>query len=231
MLLSIAIGQIAIEYNYTNTQKGLLLGAVFLGDIFPQVPAGWLARRVGGWPVLVIASAISSLGILLTPICASSFGALFFMRFLSGLGGGVIFPVSNAIVVPWVPVTESSAFIGFIWSGGFIGIATVLASSGVIMSLALPGNVWTGWVGIFYIWGIISVGITVLWAALGTSSPEVHWGVSASELAYIQKSRARVGSPFVAVPWDRLFRNRAVVALVISYFCHEFHYYLLFAWM
>ena len=114
-LLSIAIGQIADEFGYTNSQKGQALGAFFIGDVLPQIAAGWIARQHGGWLVLGVSAAVGSAGVLVTPICArAGFGALVFARLITGLGNAVIYSVTHALVAQWVPRDEASAFVGFI---------------------------------------------------------------------------------------------------------------------
>ena len=238
MLLSITIGTIGEELGYTNPQKGLALGAFFIGYIIPQVPGAWAARRFGGWSVLAISSALSSIGILVTPVCAhNSHGALVFARFLSGLGQGPFIPVAHALIVHWAPRAETTAFVGFVWAAIPLGIGLALPSSGAIVAAASepgagsPPHVWVGWEGVFYVWGLAGLSVTALWLAFGASSPALHWLTSREEREHVEASRDYVGRVDTPVPWGRLLVHRAVVAMTIAHVCHNWIYYLLLAWM
>ena len=238
VLLSITIGSIGEEYGYTNPQKGLALGAFFLGYVLLQVPGALLAGRYGGWSVLLASSALSTLGILVTPICArESFGALVFARFLTGLGQGPFIPVTHALILHWAPRAESSTFVGFIWSATSLGIGLALPASGAIIAAAYGPSttshphIVVGWEGVFYVWGFVGVGVTALWAVLGASSPALHMLTSSEERKYIESTREPVGRADATVPWARLLVHRAIVAMTVAHLCHNWICYLLLAWL
>ena len=240
VILSITIGSISDEYNYTTTQKGIALSAFFIGYVTPQILGGWLAMRFGGWVVLSVSAAMSTLGVLITPICAkASFGALVFARILTGLGQGPFLPVTHALLVQWVPRTESSTYVGFVWSASHLGVGLAFPISAAIMSLGGSNHrhlhhdsIWAGWEGVFYVWGVLGLGVTAFWVGCGASSPSQHWLISSEEMSYIEVEREpQVSRVDGFVPWSRLLLNRAVVSMSVAHFCHNWLSYLILSWM
>jgi MFS transporter, ACS family, solute carrier family 17 (sodium-dependent inorganic phosphate cotransporter), other len=236
VIMSITIGAIAIEKGYNNAEKGLVLSAFFIGYCVLQIIGGWLTRRYGGWIVLGMSVLVSSVGVLITPVSTSSLGTLVAARILTGLGQSAFYPTVHGLLALWAPRTESSALVGLAWSGAYLGTAVALPVSGYLIDLgsragAFPGNVWVGWRGVFYVWGVVGAAFAVLWLLVGASSPEQHWAVSRAERVYIIGNRDRMGEKHGAVPWRRLLLHPAVVAMVLAQTGNNWLFYFLLSWM
>ena len=58
------------EFEWTATEQGSILGALFYGNIISQIPAGILAELIGGKVIFGLAILTSSIMTLLTPTLA-----------------------------------------------------------------------------------------------------------------------------------------------------------------
>jgi hypothetical protein len=67
VLLSVAIIGLAAEFGYGAAEQGLINSSFFIGYLWLQVPGGWAAGRLGGWPVLLAGVLAPSLLTLATP--------------------------------------------------------------------------------------------------------------------------------------------------------------------
>src|SRR5262249_40016748 len=79
--ISVAVIAMQASFGWSETLKGLVLSSFFIGYLLFQVPAGYLANRVGGKLVLGAAVAWWSLATLITPAAAmTSLAALISAR-------------------------------------------------------------------------------------------------------------------------------------------------------
>jgi MFS transporter, ACS family, solute carrier family 17 (sodium-dependent inorganic phosphate cotransporter), member 5 len=226
------------RYGWSEATKGLVLSSFFWGYVPGQVPGGLAAQRFGGARVFCAGILATSLLTLAVPLCARSLPALYALRALMGLGEAVTFPAANALFTQWFPAGERAALVAFSSSGAFLGTAFAFPISGEIVGLARDNATFvdskgvtrvglsTSWPWAFNVFGALGCGWAAAFALLGASSPEQSRGISAAELALIQRTRgqdadqvlekevvARSPSP----PWRAFLTHRAAWAL---YFNH-----------
>src|SRR5258708_19810880 len=65
--ISVAVVAMREQFGWTQTVKGLVLSAFFVGYMLFMVPSGWLATRYGGKRVLAASVAWWSAFTMLTP--------------------------------------------------------------------------------------------------------------------------------------------------------------------
>lgn len=164
-------------------EKGSILSAFFSGYFCTQLLGGYLARRLGSKPTLLLAAGVWTLFDVLTPFAARlGLSPLIAARIGMGLGEGMMFPTQHCLSSYWVPSHERAFLITFMTSGQDLG--SVLAN--VISPRLVELGVWC----VFSFWG----GLAVLWLlaylALGASAPEVHTRCKRSgEALWIQQHR------------------------------------------
>ena len=91
--ISVAAIAMQSELGWTETDKGKVLSAFFVGYLLMMTASGVLANRYGGWLVLGIAVVWWSVWTILTPPAATlSIGALVVARIALGLGEAAVFP-------------------------------------------------------------------------------------------------------------------------------------------
>ena len=107
--ISVAAVAMKEQLGWSQTEKGLVLSAFFVGYLLFMFASGWLANRFGGKRVLGISVLAWSLFTLATPLAAGlSFGALLVARIGMGIGEAGLFPASYEMFGRWVPATERS---------------------------------------------------------------------------------------------------------------------------
>ena len=73
------------DFDWSSTEQGQILGALFYGNIISQIPAGILAELIGGKMIFGLGIFASSIMTLLTPMLAHhSFFSLIVCRTLIG---------------------------------------------------------------------------------------------------------------------------------------------------
>uniref|UniRef100_A0A2A4IVF3 Major facilitator superfamily (MFS) profile domain-containing protein n=1 Tax=Heliothis virescens TaxID=7102 RepID=A0A2A4IVF3_HELVI len=135
------------EFDWSSQTKGLVLSSFFYGYLITQLPGGWLAAKIGGNRVFAIGIGATSLLTLFTPPLAHTSTALLIaVRVVEGLFEGVTYPCIHAVWSRWAPSSERARLATFAFSGSYAG--TVVSMP--ICSLLAH---YTGWPGIFYVFG------------------------------------------------------------------------------
>ena len=235
-VMAVAIIPMGKAFQYGATIKGSVMSSFFAGYICTNMIGGGASTKFGGWRVLLGGFVGSSLATLLCVPFGGFLPGLLLARFLLGASQGLIYPSIHALASKWAPRNERATLIGAVWSGGFLGPAVSLPLAGALVSsslyLPLYGHVDTEWPSVFYVAGVGGLAWAVAWYYLGASSPSVHGGISAEEKAYILDNTD--SSPPVsisAVPWARVLRHPAVIALVIGHATHNWTLYLVLSWL
>lgn len=85
------------------------------------VPAGRIAERVGRQKVFVMALCLASVGSILAAL-TQSFPGLLGARVVQGLGAGMLFSVSSAMVAQSVPPKERGEKLGLVLTATYLGL-------------------------------------------------------------------------------------------------------------
>ncbi|MBM4195237.1 MAG: ACS family MFS transporter [Gemmatimonadetes bacterium] len=211
--ISVAAIPMQEQFGWTETTKGYVLSAFFVGYVALMAVSGALANRFGGRIVLGVAVLWWSLFTALTPPAATlSLAMLITARIALGLGEAAVFPASINMVGRWVPVEHRSRAVALFSSG---------LSLGTMVSLPLTG--WMvrdyGWPVPFYVFGALGL----VWAWYWFT--RVREGRSPDLPAEPGSAAPR------AIPWGKLVSTPAVWAIVVAHFCSNWSLYVLLAWL
>lgn len=222
--MSIAILPMSKEFNWNSTTVGLIQSSFFWGYLLTQIAGGIWADKVGGKLVLGFGVVWWSLATVLTPIAARiSLPCLLVVRAFMGIGEGVAMPAMNNMLSKWIPVSERSRALSFVYSGMYLGSVTGLAFSPVLIHKY-------SWPSVFYSFGSLGTVWFALWLAKAQSSPTEDPGLSAQEKRFIMEGSISK-EPVTVIPWKLILSKPPVWALIISHFCHNWGTFILLTWM
>ena len=162
--ISVAVIAMTREYGWDKLEQGLVLSAFFYGYGATQIVGGRLADARGGWAVLLFGVCAWSAATGLTPAAAGAgVVPLVAMRIALGMGEGVAFPATHALIAREVPVEKRSTAVAAVTAASYAGAALAFA--------ATPGLVSAfGWPSAFYGFGALALVWIPFW--LGIRIPE-----------------------------------------------------------
>ncbi|KAI8502839.1 hypothetical protein Bbelb_195410 [Branchiostoma belcheri] len=209
------------ELDWSESVKGVLLGAYFYGYIITQVIGGVLERKFGGKIVYGTGMFVAAALNVLSPVASrASPWAMFAVRFSMGLVSGVLFPSFYGLWGRWAPATERTKLLAFCYIG--LPLGNVINYP---LSAFLAAEL--GWEAIFYIPGASVAVWLVAWILLAYDSPAKHPRISKEEQKYIEGSTGLREQQKRAVPWLKLLTSPSVWALVIGQFSSNWGIYFL----
>eukprot|EP00697_Spironema_sp_BW2_P006244 gnl/Spiro4/18738_TR10015_c0_g1_i1.p1 gnl/Spiro4/18738_TR10015_c0_g1~~gnl/Spiro4/18738_TR10015_c0_g1_i1.p1 ORF type:complete len:447 (-),score=65.53 gnl/Spiro4/18738_TR10015_c0_g1_i1:44-1384(-) len=223
--LSVAIIPMGEEYGWSDTDKGVVLGAFFNGYIILIFVGGWLANVWSAKWVIFWAVVLSTFFQTITPFMARiSITAVIVVQFLAGLFQGPVFPSISQLTAVWVP--EYERMLTAVASG-------VGASLGWIMSVFT--TMWLlnekyGWDLSFYVMAAFAAVFCVIWAVFQTD-----WPAHASMLAIHPSEVELIGShkyisESVDVPVQLVLSSCCVYATIVCQICFGWVFFAFFAW-
>ena len=225
--ISVAGVQMRREYAIDQVHLGWVFSAFLLGYASFQVPAGWLAARVGprklltgaliSWGVLSVATA------LVPPGAAHALALLAAVRFALGLAEAAVYPAGNQFIARWVPARERGKANGLIFAG-------VGAGSGLTPPLITAVVAFAGWRASFYVCAAIGVVAAAVWYWIARDRPAEHPAVTQAELAHIEAGLLPASEDKAPVPWAAIFGSRNVWGLILSYFAFGYVVWIFFSW-
>ncbi len=138
------------QYTLSTFDTGLLAVASTLGIVVAVIPAGRLADSIGRKKVLIIGTIWYALFSLLCGF-APNVAALEALRFLAGLGMGMVFPIPYALATEFMPGNRRGAMVGILDS--FLSFGYFLAP---LIAFALTPILSTdlSWRTLFFIGGL-----------------------------------------------------------------------------
>jgi ACS family sodium-dependent inorganic phosphate cotransporter len=222
--ISVAAVAMREELGWSQTEKGLVLSAFFVGYMLFMIAAGWLASRYGGKVVLGLAVVAWSAFTLLTPVAASSsLRVLVATRIAMGIGEAAMFPAIVELYTRWIPVGERARAVARMLSG--IPIGTV---GGLLLTGWIVGR--THWSMAFYAFGVLGLAWALAWFALVHNDPATDPRVGREERALLAPEALGAGAAASLPPW-RLLRYRAVWAMFAAHFATTWTLYVLLSWL
>jgi ACS family glucarate transporter-like MFS transporter len=227
--LSVALPYMQEELNISPGAAGLILGAFFWTYAPFQLPAGWLADKLGARIMFTVAAAWWSIFTAFTAL-SRGFLSLMSLRLLLGIGEAGAFPSATKTVSRWFPKQERAFASGIYNSGARVGTALALPIVTAIIA-------YIGWKASF----IITGGLGIIWAIVWFwfyRDPREHPNVSQEELDYIEEGGADTFDQVTKVSdtdkgsirWRDLFRYKEVWGITIGYSCISFIMYFFITW-
>lgn len=222
--ISIAIIPMAEELDWNMQTQGMVLSSFFVGYLLLQIVGGRLADRYGGKAILGMGVLFWSLFTIITPPAAAlGITVLIMARIAMGMSEAVTFPSIYSLYGRWVPIQERSRAVGFTNSGIPLGTVFALVFTPIIVQRL-------GWEWAFYLFGTVGLIWFIFWYRMVTSRPELHPGMSTSELEYIQAGATTVDT--IETPPLREFLKCAPVwAIIVAHFCNNWSLYVLLSWL
>ncbi|XP_030381273.1 putative inorganic phosphate cotransporter isoform X2 [Scaptodrosophila lebanonensis] len=214
-------------YDFTETQKSLMLSSFFWGYIFTQVPGGYIAQRYGAKMILLVGLIICSILTILTPfvIALGGWQGLCAVRALEGLTQGAVHPATHTLLAKWSPAKDRGMLATICYSGAQFGTILMLGTSGIIAESFMR------WPGIFYISGICGFLWAVFWFFFAASTPDKNRYISPEELKYIEDSRSagkvHAGTELAPTPWFDIFISMPFLSLLVVHCTHMWGYWTL----
>ena len=162
---------------------------------------------------------MSSVITVLSPAAAAIHIDVFItLRFLSGLGEGVLLSAAQAMIVRWSAPKYRSLIVSIIYAGMNSGLIVGMFLSGVLCAYGFAG----GWPSAFYVCGVIAC----VWSAacffLCYNSPCTHPQISTAERKYWE---ATIGTVYIAAhpptQWRKIFTSVPVWALAVVSFANN----------
>jgi MFS transporter, ACS family, solute carrier family 17 (sodium-dependent inorganic phosphate cotransporter), other len=224
--VNISVAAIAMKdhFGWSQTQKGLVLAAFFVGYLLFMFVAGLLANRFGGKRVVGYSVLAWSIFTLLTPPAATlSIAVLVAARIGMGVGEAGMFPAAFELFGRWVPPTERARAVAFMTSGVPVGTLIGLTASGWLVQRY-------GWAMPFYVFGGIGLLWLILWFRQVENNPATDPRAGAEERELLQAVRS-ASYPVERVPLRRLLLRASVAGIVAGHVAQAWSLYVLLSWL
>lgn len=208
------------ELHLSKSQMGLVFGAFGISYALFEIPTGWLADWMGPRRVLMRVVLWWS-GFTALTGAAWSYGSLWVIRFLFGVGEAGCFPVLTKAFSVWLPQDEKSRAQGLMWSfarwgGAFTPPLVILVFK------------FVSWRYAFVVFGALGLIWCFFFSRWFRDRPQDHPSVNAAELELLKHAET---SGHADVPWGKLVRSRSVLLLWLQYFCLSFPWYFYITWL
>ena len=198
------------EYGFSLVQMSMILTSFSWTYAFLQVPAGWLAERIGPRRALYWANLLWSLLTAATPLGFNlpSFVAI---RAALGVGQSADWPASVLALRRWFPKKERAKGNSVLLGGLYLGpIAAAPITTAVMVTF--------GWRFVFYAFGAIGILLGLTWWLVFRDDPASHPRVSKQEAALILAEREPEPPSTLPGALPVLFRSGQFWAIGVQYF-------------
>ncbi len=221
--ISFVIEPLKREFNFTDTQFGMILSAFGLGYVLLTAFGGWLVDLWGArivWPLAAIgwSLCVGFLGF------AESFLGFIALRFLLGVTEGPHFPSMSQAVSNWLPASERARALS-------LGLVAIPISSviGAPISAYLVADF--GWRTMFF--AISSIGIiwAVVWYIVFRDRPKDSKYVNEAELKVIGTRNENVEIRKEPIDWRFILTHPALIANNIAYFAYGYMLFFATLWL
>lgn len=216
--LSVSAAVIMKEFNFSATQMGLILGAMFPGYLLFNIIGGALLDRLAPTRLFMFAIAVWSLCTAwVTQI--STFALFYLARFIFGSAEGLMPPYCTKIISSWMLPKERGRSQASWIAATMIGVAVGAPVSGIIIKAY-------DWRTLFYIFTVFGfIVICILWLII-KDSPRNHRWVFPEERKLIEDTleEERIKKAYapgeIASRWEimQLLRDPYLWLMAIGYF-------------
>lgn len=211
------------EFGLDAAQMGIIMSAFFWSYALFQIPAGWLADKVGQRFSLAFCVAWWSIATALTAL-SQGLKSLLIFRVLLGIGEAGAYPSNAGVTAKWFPDKERARVSAIFDSGSKVGTA-----------LAMPLVVWLmtvfGWQVPFIVSGLLGLIWVAIWWAY-YRDPEKHMYVNQDELTYIRDGQVKKEGLNQTQPmkWYELLKYRNIQAMCVGFFLLNYAIYFFITW-
>lgn len=222
-VMSAAAPEMMKDLGIGSTEMGFIMSAFFLSYAAFQIPAGWLADRIGQRICLVAAVVWWSLATAATA-GARTISGLVGARLFMGIGEAGVYPCNAGITAKWFPDRERGRVTALFDSGSKFGTAFTMPFVAWMVSVY-------GWKIPFIVCGAVGIVWAAAWLAY-YQDPEKHKFVNAAELKYIRDGQAKKEGIDKHQPmkWYALFQYRNVQAMCLGFFLFNYSMYFFITW-
>jgi ACS family glucarate transporter-like MFS transporter len=212
------------DLHMNKAQMGYVFSAFGLTYAAFELPAGWLADRIGVRKVLTRVVLCWSAFTAATGL-AWSYSSLVIIRLLFGAGEAGCYPALAKAFSIWLPRNERAHAEGWKTAIGRWG--------GAVSPLIVIGlYTYMSWRQAFMVLGAVGLLAAAGFFLIYRDNPQQHPRINAAELAIIEEGRAPGAHLFLrGAPWKLLARSRDFWALCIQWFCHFYGYYFYLTWL
>ncbi|HKT93130.1 MAG TPA: MFS transporter [Paraburkholderia sp.] len=223
-VLSAAAPRIQSQFHLSAVEMGVVMSAFFWSYALLQLPAGFLADRLGQKKVLGFAVLWWSLATAATGI-ANGFKSLVALRVALGVGEAGAYPSNAGIASKWFPRSERATVAGIFDSGSKLGGAIALPLIAAMLTAF-------DWKITFALTGLLGLIWYVVWQFTFSDSPRDHKRVNAEELAHIENDSLAERSDTEGRPALRkLLAHRNIWAMCIGFFMINYNSYFFITWL
>ncbi len=184
--LSTASNAVRADLGLSSAQLDHTLSAFFWSYALCQLPAGWLGDRFGARYTLAIYVALWSLTTALLGV-AGGLASLVILRLACGMFEAGAYPLAAGIVGRWIPLHQRGVANSVVALGGRLGgaLAPIFTVQLMLLfSLADEPAPWS-WRPVMMIYGIVGIGVAILFVYYFRDWPHQHPRVNQAELAII----------------------------------------------
>jgi MFS transporter, AAHS family, 4-hydroxybenzoate transporter len=154
LAIGVAAPAMAGPLNIAPNQLGAVFSAALFGLMLGAFGLGPIADRYGRRYVLISATALFGVFTLCTTRAVTLQQILLF-RFLAGVGLGGAMPSFISLAAEYTPRSKRQAVVGLLWTGFPLGGVMV----GLLASRVIDA---VGWQSLFYIGGILPLGLSMV---------------------------------------------------------------------
>lgn len=225
-VLSAGATHISKEFNLSSGEMGILMSAFFWSYALLQIPAGWIADRIGQKKTLGFAVGWWSIMTAITGL-AVGFKSLLGFRVALGVGEAGAYPSNAGIASKWFPKKERGTVSGLFDSGSKFGGA-----------IAMPLIAWLimtfDWKLTFAFIGVLGIIWTIIWLIFFKETPAEHKRVNKLELDYINQDNntsVEVQKEKSSIKWYELLKYKNIWAMCIGFFMINYNSYFFITWL
>ena len=231
--ISFAIGDIASEFGFADTYKGLILGAFGIGYAVTVFLGGIWADHYGAHRTLLVACLLWSAAIGLTGM-AAGFGMLYAARVALGVAEGPNFPALNRTVADWLSGRERAIAL----SNTLVAVPLAGVIGGPVVTQLMAA---AGWRWMFIVLMLLGLSWLPLWWFLFRDFPEHSRHVNAAELKHIrdgaetrrdvEAKNLHAGRRHTPGLWRFLLTNPTLLANNWAFFVFGYFLFFFFTWL
>ncbi len=218
-----AVDLIKRDLSITGEMMGLVLGIFAIGYALFQVPAGWIADKLGARKALTIVVTVWSMFTALTGAARNALQMLV-LRFFFGVGEAGAFPGAAQAFFRWLPVKERGIAHGINFSGSRLGAALSL-----FLMPWLIGKI--GWRWTFAVNGLIGVIWAAVWLIWFRDNPKDNKHINKEELEYIEQGKTSDFTASVKASFAEVFTSLNMSLAMLQYFAGNVTFFICLSWL